>query len=252
MKSDCPMNDRLNVVQGDEIEESEEEVMRLGVIASVNKSRESPGATISVKVAESRSKPGGISDDKAVKPRVEKMQMECHRCKGSHRVHACPHRVKPSKVVDNPEQSDATRLGSMILNSAKVKGRKQKRLIFVDINVARRPQNAPVDTGATNLFMSKKAVEKLGLRVESSTGKIKIENTKEVLIVGEARKVELQIGEWKGEENFKVIHLDDFDFILGLNFLNHINAFIVPCVDAVCIFYSKQQCVVPTYRDEGK
>ncbi|GMJ01311.1 hypothetical protein HRI_003800300 [Hibiscus trionum] len=195
MKSDCPMNNHLNVVQGDVTEESKDEVMRLGAIVSVNKLRESPGATTSVKVAEPRSKPSVISDDKAVKTMVEKTQMECHRCKGPHRVHACPHRVKPSKVVDKPEQSEATRLGSMILNSAKAKGRKQKGLMFFDINVAGRPRNVLVDIGATDLFMSKKAAEKLGLRVDSSTGKIKTANTKEVPIVGETRKVELQIGE---------------------------------------------------------
>ncbi|GMI94304.1 hypothetical protein HRI_003099700 [Hibiscus trionum] len=90
MKSDCPTNDRLNAIQGNGIEESEEEVMRLGAIASVNKPRESRGTTTSGKVVEPRPRPGVIADDKAVKPRVEKTPIECHRFKGPHRVRECP------------------------------------------------------------------------------------------------------------------------------------------------------------------
>lgn len=109
-----------------------------------------------------------------------------------------------------------------------------------------------MDTGASDLFMSKMAAEKLGLEVEGSTKKIKTVNAKEVPVVGTVRKVELQIGEWKAKEDFKVIHLDDFDFVLGLNFLDRVQALIIPCADVICILDPKQHCVVPVYRDKGR
>ena len=52
--------------------------------------------------------------------------------------------------------------------------------------------------------------------------------------------MELQIGEWKGKETFKVINLDDFDFVLGLSFFDHIDALVVPTTNTICILDLKQ------------
>ena len=46
--------------------------------------------------------------------------------------------------------------------------------------------------------------------------------------------------------------MDDFDFVLGLSFLDRVDALIVPCADVVCILEPTQQCVVPLHRDKGK
>ncbi|KAH1082109.1 hypothetical protein J1N35_021870 [Gossypium stocksii] len=83
-----------------------------------------------------------------------------------------------------------------------------------------------------------------------STNKIKTINSKEVLTVGITQGIELQIGQWKGKKGFEVIHLDDYDFVLGLNFLDKINALLVPFTSCICILDVRQrQYIVSVSRD---
>ncbi|MBA0756526.1 hypothetical protein Gogos_005630 [Gossypium gossypioides] len=103
----------------------------------------------------------------------------------------------------------------------------EKGLMFVNISIAGQKQSALIDTGASDLFISKKATKKLGLSIRKSNKKIKIVNFDEAPnVVG--RNVELQIGEWKDNEVFEVIHLDDYDYVLGLNFLDRIQVVLYP------------------------
>ncbi|KAE8674455.1 cytochrome P450 78A7-like [Hibiscus syriacus] len=60
--------------------------------------------------------------------------------------------------------------------------------------------------------------------------------------------IELTIRGWSGKEAIKVIPLDDFDFVLGLSFLDRINAFPVPFADCLCILDPKKQCIIPVSR----
>ncbi|PPR98187.1 hypothetical protein GOBAR_AA22485 [Gossypium barbadense] len=97
-----------------------------------------------------------------------------------------------SKEVEGDLKSEALKLRSMILNSAKAKrDRKQKGLMYMDINIASQRKSALIDTGASDLFISRKDMGKLGLSVRKSTKKIKIVNSKKVLIVEVAQGVEL-------------------------------------------------------------
>ncbi|MBA0705974.1 hypothetical protein Golax_018121 [Gossypium laxum] len=47
-----------------------------------------------------------------------------------------------------------------------------ERLMFVDISIAGQKRSALVDTGASDLFISKKATGKLGLSIKKSNRKI--------------------------------------------------------------------------------
>lgn len=71
--------------------------------------------------------------------------------------------------------------------------RKQKRLMFVDINIANR-KSVLFDTVASNLFILDKTMSKFGLLVSKST-KTKTVNFKDIPTMGVAEGVELQIGE---------------------------------------------------------
>ncbi|GMI85787.1 hypothetical protein HRI_002248000 [Hibiscus trionum] len=137
MVRNCSKRGRLNAIANED-DETEKEECRLGAIASV----------------------------KVIKPSVERKQVKCYQCKGAHIVKECPDRVKSSKGDDKPKDSDALKLGSMLLNSAKAsKNRKQKGLMYVDINVAGQKRSALVDTRASHLFVSKKAADEIGLKV---------------------------------------------------------------------------------------
>ena len=69
--------------------------------------------------------------------------------------------------------------------------------------------------------------------------------------MGVAKAMDLQLGDWKGKETIEVIPLDDYDCVFGLNFLDWINALLVPFVDCICILDARYQCIVPVNREMG-
>ncbi|KAE8718446.1 cytochrome P450 78A7-like [Hibiscus syriacus] len=131
--------------------------------------------------------------------------------KGNHMKRDCPQLVKIAAIKENDgEENETMKLGSII-----------------------------------KLYLSEQAAKKLDLQVEKTSGFIKTVNTKEVLIVGEERGIKLSIGGWIGKESIKVIPLDDFDFVIGISFLDRINAFPLPFVDCLVICDPKHKCIVP-------
>ncbi|KAH1063036.1 hypothetical protein J1N35_028023 [Gossypium stocksii] len=114
-----------------------------------------------------------------------------------------------------------------------------------------RMMRALIDMGASDLFILKRVVSKLGLSVSKLTKKLKTVNSKEVPTMEVTQGVELQTSQWKGKEDFEVIHLDDYDFVLVLNFLDKINALLVPFAACICILDThKRQCAVSVSCDE--
>ena len=95
--------------------------------------------------------------------------------------------------------------------------------------------NALVDTGAYDIFISEEAASKLGIRVEKVGGWLKTINSCEISTAGVARNIDLWIGTWEGKETLEVIPLDDYEFIIGIDFLDRINALIVPHANCLCI-----------------
>ncbi|MBA0756605.1 hypothetical protein Gogos_020935 [Gossypium gossypioides] len=111
----------------------------------------------------------------------------------------------------------------------------EEGLMFMDINIAGQKRSALIDSRASYLVISKKAAKKLGPSIKKSNKKIKTVNSQEASTVGVVHNVELQIGEWKGKEDFEVIQLDDYDCLLGLIFLNKIQTILFLWVDQIHI-----------------
>ncbi|OMO74467.1 reverse transcriptase [Corchorus capsularis] len=185
----------------------------------------------------------------------EKWPLACFLCEGPHRVRDCPKRSKLSAIAreeQQPEKEKETlKLGSILL-SVESKKRRKKGLMFVDIEVAGHKVNALVDTGASDLFVSEGGAKKLGLKVDKGQGWIKTVNSKEVPTMGVVQGVELKLGAWSGKDNIEVIPLDDYDFVVVLDFLDRINALLVPFADCVCILDPRCQCIVPVRRETGQ
>ncbi|PKI50610.1 hypothetical protein CRG98_028997, partial [Punica granatum] len=102
--------------------------------------------------------------------------------------------------------------------------------------------------GASNLFISEEGAKKLGLRVERTRGRLKMVNSEEVPTCGVAKDVDIRIGQWSGKKTIEVIPLDDYDFVIGMDFLDRIDALLVPFADCICVLDAKCQCVVPVKR----
>ncbi|PPS00122.1 hypothetical protein GOBAR_AA20547 [Gossypium barbadense] len=127
--------------------------------------------------------------------------------------------------------------------------------MFADIIVAGRKLNTLVDTGASDLFMSERATHKLGLKIKNKPGQIKTVNSESVSIKGVTKGVNLQFGDWTGKASIKVIALDDYDFIVGLSFLDQVNATICLSNNFMVISDSNHQYMMRLTRKgslEGK
>ncbi|KAI4380099.1 hypothetical protein MLD38_006324 [Melastoma candidum] len=93
----------------------------------------------------------------------------------------------PSDMEDKKEMKlEALKLLKAIQGKATYES---KGLMFVEVWATSKKLNALVDTGASNLFILKEAVEKMGLRIEKGRGRIMIVNSVEVPAIGIAREV---------------------------------------------------------------
>ena len=124
--------------------------------------------------------------------------------------------------------------------------------MYTEVQVAGKKLNALIDTGASHLFISTLAANKLKLSVEKTKTWLKTVNSKEVPTVGVAKGVDLQIGSWQGKESIEVVSLDDFEFVIGMEFLDKIDALIVPRSNCLCVLHEKSQCVIPITRKVGQ
>lgn len=96
----------------------------------------------------------------------------------------------------------------------------------MEVKVRDHTLYALIDTSALNMFLSNEAAKTLRLHMEPPSHQYKVVNFQDVLAIGVARDVELQVGRWKGKLSFKIISLDDYDLILGLEFFNSARAMI--------------------------
>ncbi|KAK5833077.1 hypothetical protein PVK06_016889 [Gossypium arboreum] len=149
-------------------------------------------------------------------------------------ISAIERKDEPKEVKLIEEKT--SRVNSMVLFCKNKDG--EERLMFVEINIAGQKLSTLVDMGVLDLFTSEKATKKLGLSIRKLNKKIKMVNTEEALTVRVDRNVELQTIEWKGKEEFEVIHLDDYDYVLGLNFFDRIQAVLYPWADQIHIVTS--------------
>lgn len=111
--------------------------------------------------------------------------------------------------------------------------------------------SALMDTGTFNLFISEEAAKKLILWVGKEAEWPKKVNSNEVSTTGMARDVELHIGQWKSKETIEVIPLDDYNFIIGLGFLDRVDALVVSFPDCICILDPRGQCVILVKHKSG-
>ncbi|KAF2282493.1 hypothetical protein GH714_044032 [Hevea brasiliensis] len=193
---------------------------------------------------------------------TEPKQWKCYLCDGSHRFTDCPHKStfnvlrairEEEKGLKGKEQREDDSTPSMVgairflgaLKKQKHKPSTEKGLIYVDLWINGKAARALVDTGATDNFIADRAALQFQLNMQEDTGKIKAVNSKATNIVGVARRVSCQMGPWNGEIDFTVIPLDDFDVVIGMEFLKKARAIPIPIADCLLLMGDKP-CIVPT------
>ncbi|KAL3510357.1 hypothetical protein ACH5RR_029758 [Cinchona calisaya] len=102
---------------------------------------------------------------------------------------------------------------------------------------------ATVDTGATHSFVTGWEVCRLKLELKEHGYRIKTVNSKAQPVLGVA-SVELTLGPWSGKYSLIAVPLDDFDLILGKEFMATNKIFPIPNLDGAMI--ADERC--PTFK----
>ena len=94
----------------------------------------------------------------------------------------------------------------------------------------------------------------MGLKLEENASRIKEVNSKTQKIQGIAKNVPMQVGDWKGTCNLLCVPLDDFDLIIGVDFLLKAKVALIPHFGGLVVLKERQPCFVQALRanDGGK
>ncbi|KAA0035830.1 uncharacterized protein E6C27_scaffold403G001300 [Cucumis melo var. makuwa] len=76
-----------------------------------------------------------------------------------------------------------------------------------------------VDSSATHNFITEAEARRLRLRWEKDLGRMKAVNSVALPIVGLVKQTMIKFGGWKCHVDFVVVKMDDFDVVLGIEFL---------------------------------
>ncbi|CAL9005670.1 unnamed protein product [Prunus brigantina] len=157
----------------------------------------------------------------------DKSKLPCYLCDGAHMMRDCPQK-KAFNAMNQEKEEKAEREAGMgaihRFNALQAKGAQPqvqaKGVMFVDAMVNGKTTRCLVDTGASHNFMSVQEAKRLGCRVSKEAGSMKTVNSTAIPIDGVARGVELHIATWKGVADFSVISMDDYDVVLGMEFMD--------------------------------
>lgn len=61
---------------------------------------------------------------------------------------------------------------------------------------------------------------------------------------GVAKDVDMVLGAWKGPVDFSVAPMDDFQVVLGMDFMRKVSAVVMPSFNSVCIFNKDSPCMI--------
>jgi len=122
---------------------------------------------------------------------------------------------------------------------------------FLDVIVHGKAVQALVDTGATHNFMTPQLARTVGLTILPSNMEVKAVNSK-AKVTGLAHEVPMQAGGWSGQLDFTVMEMNDFDMILGQDFLKGNKVIVVPFCDEVLIVGQNRTWALPTHRQRSR
>jgi len=172
----------------------------------------------------------------------EKRPLKCWICEGPHMAKNCSSKPKVTAVVQE-EEEDNTSIGMMqILGAsaaAEVTSRRnpeRNRLEYVNMEIGGVKVLTMVDSGASHNFMSEDVVRKLGLKFVPVDAHMKTVNSPPTAILGIAEKVETVLGEWSGKVDFTIVRINDYEAVLGMEFMKQHEAMIVPHLRKLYIY----------------
>lgn len=187
----------------------------------------------------------------------------CFICGGPHMAKFCPRKERLNALLldedkegnEDENETVTVKVNPMRLVTLRTETSVQgDGLMYVKALVNGREVMALVDTGATNSFIAAKCAKELGLKLVPSSFQIKTANSTSQQICGTSN-VGLKVGEWRGNFKFNIVTLDDFDCILGMDFLVETRSAVIMHLGGIMMENESCPCfvkAVPMKVDKGK
>ena len=136
-------------------------------------------------------------------------------------------------------------LNALKKHGAQVKKAPGKGLIFIDAILNGKPaKSVMIDIGTTHNFVSEVEAKRLGLKFEKDVGCMKVVNSKALVTTGLAKQVRVKFSTWEGITDLIIVRMDDFDVILGMEFLSEKGTIPIPSIGSLLIM-GKKPTMVP-------
>ena len=171
----------------------------------------------------------------------------CFICRGPHRAKDFPKREKVSALqLDNDSEigNMETRLNPIQMVNTILKSNSIFKLMYMVVQVNRIGVKALVDTGATHTCVASDVAASLGLEIEAYDSVVTSLNGKDHWVDGIIRSCPMEMGDWVGCCDLVVMHLRDFEMIMGMNFLMRTEVSIMPYLRTLAFMEKGTPCTV--------
>ncbi|TYK27683.1 uncharacterized protein E5676_scaffold225G00120 [Cucumis melo var. makuwa] len=204
------------------------------------------------------SSPKAVGGDK--RSGKDRRPYHCFICQGPHLPRECPNKVdfhafQASLIADSDDKSnhvedeaglidggEKTRIEAIKYMSSLQKKSGERHvptkggLLYVDTWInQKQTKGTMVDSGATHNFITEANARRLRLRWERNSEKMKAVNSIALPIVGLVKRTMIKLGGWKGPVDFVVVKMDDFDVVLGMEFLLEHQVILMPSAKCLAI-----------------
>ncbi|KAL3501990.1 hypothetical protein ACH5RR_036439 [Cinchona calisaya] len=175
----------------------------------------------------------------------------CFICGGPHLMRECPKREKVNAIETETNDGNVpapTRINQLMLVSAITAEKStppRDGLLYVQAKVNGMDVLAMVDTGATHSFVTGREIRRLKLELNEHGYCIKAVNSEAQPVLGVA-SVELTLGPWSGKCSLMAVPLDNFDLILGKEFMATNKIFPIPYLDGIMIADERYPTFLPS------
>ena len=178
----------------------------------------------------------------------------CFICRGLHRAKDYPKREKVSALqLDNDSEirNMETRLNPTQMVNTIQKSNSVFELMYMDVQVNGIGVKALVDTGANHTCVASNVAASLGLKIEASDSVVMSLNGRDHWVKGIIRSCAMEMGDWVSCCNLVVMHLRDFEMIMGMNFLMQAEVSIMPYMRTLTFMEKGTPCTVLSVKNQA-
>ena len=106
-------------------------------------------------------------------------------------------------------------------------------------------------TSQTHTYVASRVAANLGLKIEAYDSMVTFLNGRDHWVEGIIRSCPMEMGDWVGCCDLFVIHLQDFEMIMGMNFLTQAEVSIMPYLRILVFMEKGTPCIVLVMENQA-